>query len=139
MSDNAEYDQLISEKAQAEAKVESASNTKAILQEKVDRLKDAKRILDGCYDDFGDVNKNVKKILQDKYSWQGSNHDEFVNLGAYLIDYDKTYYNNIDTARDNVNSEIARLENEIYRQEGIIGELKALINSLWHKIENFFS
>ncbi len=139
MSENAEYDQLICDRNNTEAKIEAANNKKIILQEKVDRLKDAKKVLDRCYDDFGDVKNDVTKILQDKYSWYGAKRNEHAELGAYLIYCNGKYHNNVDTVRDEINMEIANLENEIYRQTGIIGELRAIFNSICHRIENFFN
>lgn len=139
MSDNAEYNQLVSDKQSAERRVREASNARAAIEEKVDRLKDAKRALGRCHDDFGDVKKTVKRDIEDHYSWEGSQYDRFMSNGENLIRFNQDYYDNIDAARDEINLEIARLENEIYRQEGIIGELHSLINSLVHRIENFFN
>ena len=43
----------------------------------------------------------------------------------------------IDTNMDRLNTEIARMENEAYKCDGIIGYLHSAINSLVHTIENW--
>ena len=139
MSDSAEYDRLVSDMRSAESQARSVSYTRASLQEKVDRLKEAKRGLSDYHDTFSDIHKAVKSDIQGSYSWQGRKFDDFGGYGSDLIQANKAYRNRIDVARDAINSEIARLENEIYRQDRILGELYALINSIAHKIANYFN
>ena len=139
MSDNAEYDRLVREKSMAERQVNEASMARSNNQSRVNRLINAKKALDECHDNFGDIKKAVNSCIHDHYSWKGSNYDSFIQSGDSLINYNQKYYNNIDDARDAINLEIARLENEVYRQDGLIGDLHSLINSLAHRIENFFN
>ena len=139
MSTNTEYDQLVSDKASAETQLSNAIWTREAIQEKIDQLKTAKRTLGNCYDSYSDISRAVKSDISASYEWNGSQYDRFSEFGDSLITANKTYNDNIDEARDAINSEIARLENEIYRQDGIIGQLRAWINTLAHKIENFFN
>lgn len=139
MSDNAEYDRLVNDRASAERQLSNAIWTRDAIQEKIDRLITAKQTLGNCYDSYSDISRAVKSDVRGSYEWKGSQYDDFSEIGGALISANRTYNDNIDEARDAINIEIARLENEIYRQDGIIGQLRSLINSLVHRIENFFN
>lgn len=139
MYDNASYEQLVCEKETAERNKAEAENTKRAIENKIDRLNTVKSTLAGLYESYSGINTSVKKVVDQDYEWKGSNYDSFSNNGSLLVSASKQYYKNIDEARDSINSEITRLENEIHKQILLIGSLVALINTLASKIENFFN
>lgn len=139
MADTAEYNRLVNDKANAQNRLNNAVRQRDAIQDKIDRLKTAKRTLSDEYSAFSDVKRTVKSDVQHKYDWKGSKYDQFSGYGSALISTNQTYYGNLDDARDEINMEIMRLENQLYEQEGLLGQLRSLINSLAHRIENFFN
>lgn len=137
--DKAEYDSLCSEKASNERQEQEAINYKTSLEGKVERLKAAKTKLDQYIDEFRDTRKTSNKIVNEKYDWKGQKYEQFNSHGGLLIERIDDYISKLDDVRDDLNIMISELENDIYTQEGIIGKLRAAINSLAHRIENFFN
>ena len=72
---------------------------------------------------------------------QGQLFEDYQNLlKTNLIDEGmSSYIKNIDTNLDALNNELMRLQNEVYRTEGIIGGIKASLNWLSTKIENLIN
>lgn len=139
MSDTAEYDRLVSDKANAQNQLSDAVRERDQIQDKIDRLKAAKRTLSDEYNSFHDVKRIVEGAVRQDYEWKGGTYDQFYGCGSALVNANQVYYGNLDDARDEINLEIMRLENRLYEQEGILGQLRSLINSLAHKIENYFN
>lgn len=139
MGDRAEYNRLVRDKSNAQSRLNSAIRERDAIQDKIDRLKAAKRALSEEYDSFSVVRKTVKNDVQQSYEWQGAKYDLFSAYGSSLVNANNTYYANLDDARDEINLAISRLENQLYEQEGLMGRLRSLINSLAHRIENFFN
>lgn len=139
MGDTAEYNRLVNEKANAQNQLNNTVRYRDSIQDKIDRLKTAKKTLSNEYNSFSDVKKTVKRDVQQKYEWKGSKYNRFLSYGSAIVSANETYYGNIDDARDEINLEIMRLENELYEQNGLLGQLRSMVNSLAHRIENFFN
>ena len=140
MGDTAEYNRLVHDKANAQSRLNSAARKRDAIQEEIARLETAKEVLTEQYESFSDVKKTVKREAQQNYEWKGINYNQFAkHYGSALIDANQTYHENLDDARDEINLKISELENQLYEQEGILGQLRSLINSLAHRIENFFN
>lgn len=136
MDPNEEYDRLRDEERATKNSLDDAYNDYERTQDKISRLKSVRRVLYECCDSFKDVKKTVKRIVRDDYDWKGVNYNLFSSYSSSLQDANDDYYRNLDAARDSINDEITRLENETYHQEGLIGYLRALLNSLANKIQN---
>ena len=139
MGDTSEYNRLVNDKANAQYKLNNAIKQRDVIQYKIDRLKTAKAALAEEYSSFSDVKRTVKRDVQQKYEWEGAQYDRFSGYGTALVNAYQIYHANLDDARDEINLEISRLENQLYEQEGLMGQLRSLINSLVHRIENFFN
>lgn len=139
MGDTAEYNRLVNDKANAQSRLDNTVKQRDAIQDKIDRLKTAKRTLSDEYSSFSNVKKAVESAARHEYEWKGAKYDQFTGYGSALVSADQTYYRNLDDARDEINMEIMRLENQLYEQEGLLGQLRSLINSLAHRIENFFN
>ena len=139
MGDDAEYRRLVREKTEAQNRLRTESGQRGAIQDKIDRLKDAKRILSDEYGYFSGVKSTVEGKVRGIYAWKGAKYDVFSGYASSLMEANKNYYDNLDNARDAINSEIGRLENQLYSQDGLLGQLRSLINTLARKIENFFN
>ena len=136
MDQQEEYERLRDEERATQDSLDDAYNEYGSTQDKINRLKSVRRTLYECCDSFKDVKKNVKRLVRDDYKWTGENYNLFSSYSSSLRGANDDYYRNLDEARDSINDEITRLENEMYRQEGLIGHLRALLNSLANKIQN---
>ena len=111
------------------AAVESIIND---ANEKIERLRPVKKILE---DNKVEVNtqRNTAKTVHrtDIVEWQGSTKTEFTSsVDAGLVEGYNLYYSELDSALDAVNDAITRYENEKYEQNGIIGQIQIVINNL---------
>ena len=98
------------------------------------------------YKALADEKKAVKNYHSGVKSISDEHFDTFVG-NLYMKEYKprikqvvsdyKKVISAIDTNMDRLNTEIARMENEAYKCDGIIGYLHSAINSLVHTIENW--
>ena len=139
MDENEEYERLIDEQRTAQDDLDNVNNEYIRTQDQLERLKNVRRMLYDYCDSFRDVKKDVRRVLRDNYDWTGENFNRFSNYSSFLRDENENYYRNLDDARDAINNEITRLENDMYRQEGLIGYFRALLNTIANKIQNFFN
>lgn len=139
MKDIEEYNRLVSDKANAQNRYDNVIIKRNSISDRIERLHNAKRLLDDMYDEYYYVKKEVSKDINHKYNWKGAKYNQFSGYGDALKNSNDAYYANLDNVRDDINLELSRLENQLYEQEGLLGQLKAFINSISHKIENFFN
>lgn len=109
------------------------------LEEQISRLKELKREFVTLKSDANELKRNlVMESLQHHDYCKGQLFGEYNNLlTSNLVNEGMiTYVKNIDTNLDALNNELMRLENEVYRTEGIIGSIKASLNWITTKLEN---
>ncbi|EMG28754.1 YwqH-like family protein [Listeria fleischmannii] len=108
---------------------------KASIEEKLERLRTAKKEVASVQTEIKDLKSKVKDKSDQPDTWQGKKLTEFENLmeGAFKTDYD-TYYKKIDNYYDEICDEITRLENEANEKGGLIGWLGNQINNLGNEI-----
>lgn len=140
MSNNADYDSLVSQKRSAQRKYNACEDRIDALNAKLRRLRAAKESVTDLKESFKDNKKLDKKMKKEDRKWTGSTNDTFKSKMDSLIETNDDHYKySIDYALDKINDEITRIENIKLEEKGLLGRLGASINSLANKIENFFN
>ncbi|MEE0931029.1 MAG: DUF5082 family protein [Acutalibacteraceae bacterium] len=137
--DWARYNSLTSQKNSAETQMSEVQSQTQQLNNQIKRLKSAKSIVETEKENFKAIKKGISNIVDDDYEWKGDTYDKFKNYGSYLNEDHSNYYDSIDMVLDSINNKITELENQIYRNDGILGELRSWWNSLCNSIENLFN
>ena len=122
-----EMAQIKNQIAQYEANRAAAESIINDANEKIERLRPVKKILED------NTQRNTAKTVHrtDIVEWQGSTKTEFTSsVDAGLVEGYNLYYSELDSALDAVNDAITRYENEKYEQNGIIGQIQIVINNL---------
>ena len=114
--------------------ISSAQSRITTIDEKLERLRTAKKSV-------GEIQKKVyytkKKIIRKNYqpTWQGKQKDDFTKQWeTFSSDY-TSFQTEMDTFYDAICDEITRLENQKNEENGLIGCLQSLKNSLENSIE----
>lgn len=123
-----------------ESKITAAESENAAYQAKVDELQSAYDDLKTAKGDLKDLRGNISSLASDTYSsWKGNKFDSIYS--NYLSDTLYPSYSAVITEVDGnmatINNKICEYQNKIYSNEGLIGQLKSVINSLWTQIENW--
>ena len=114
----------------------------ASLNDRTESIKILKGKLIDLKSDLLDLKSKLKEESKESHDyWKGQLLKEHNNLlinslinGSFTI-----YIKNIDRNLDDLNTELMRLQNEVYSTEGLIGSLKASLNWIATKIENLFN
>lgn len=112
------------------------------LEDKISQLEALKKEFVTLKSDANQLKRDLTmETFQVHEYWQGQLFEDYQNLlKTNLIDEGmSSYIKNIDTNLDALNNELMRLQNEVYRTEGIIGSIKASLNWLSTKIENLIN
>lgn len=140
MSNNAEYDNLISQKSSAQSQYNACSSRIEDCDYLLRRLRLAKESIVELKKDFRGNKELDKNLHEEKHDWKGSTYNSFSSKMSTLIDTNDSYYrDSIDHVLDSLNNEITQIENQRLGECGLLGKLGSLINSLANKIENFFN
>lgn len=140
MSDNAEYDSLVSQKSQAEGQARACEKRIENYDYKIERLKRAVANLPGMKSSFKSTRKAEKALSDTGNDWKGETQSRFSQKIDTLERQNNIYYKNtLDYVHDELNNEITRLQNLRAEQWGILGKLYGVINDLGTKIANFFN
>ncbi len=109
-------------------------------RKKLERLKPAKKRISELKSDFRTIQTREKNYLNRSRDWTGQTEREFRRLAQDVVDENKSYLSNsLDYALDAINDEITRLQNKIMEENGLLGKLGALINSLRNEIEKLLN
>lgn len=140
MSDNQEYDNLVSQKRNAQSQYNSCSSRIENCDYLLRRLRPAKESIEELKSSFKSNKKLDKRLLDEKREWEGSTCSSFISKMDAVVDDNENYYkHSIDHILDSINNEITRIENQRLQEYGLLGRLGSWINSLANKIENFFN
>lgn len=140
MSDNAEYNQLVSEKTSAESQYSACEGRIEDCEYLLRRLRAAKRSITELKGEFKTNKKLDKKLHEESHDWKGSTYNSFSSKMETLREENENYYkHSIDHILDSLNNEITNVENRHMQEYGLLGQLGSWINSLANKIENFFN
>ena len=132
-----DYDQIYYLQGRVNAystSISSAQSRITSIDEKLERLRTAKKSV-------GEIQKKVhdtkKKIIRKNYqpTWQGKQKDDFTKQWeTFSSDY-TSFQTEMNTFYDAICDEITRLENQKIEENGLIGCLQSLKNSLENSIE----
>lgn len=140
MSDNAEYDRLVSQKSSAQSQYNACSSRIETCDYLLRRLRPAKESIVELKEAFKNNKKVDENLYDEKHEWKGSTYNSFISKMSTLIEANDIYYiNSIDYVLDSLNDEITRIENQRMKDYGLLGKLGSWINSLSNEIENFFN
>ena len=140
MSDNAEYDDLVNKKENAQSQYRSCESRIEDCDYLLRRLRSSKEDIAELKEAFKENKKRDKNLRDEKREWCGSTYDDFCSKMSNLIETNDTYYKKtIDHILDSINDEITRVENKRLKEYGLLGQLGSWINSLTNEIENFFN
>lgn len=140
MSNNAEYDSLISQKSSAQSQYNACSLRIENCDYLLRRLRLAKESIVELKEAFKSNKKLDKNLREERRDWKGSTNNSFSTKMSTLIDANDSYYkDSIDHILDSLNNEITRIENQRMSEYGLLGRIGSWINSLANKIENFFN
>ena len=122
--------QLSAKEAEKQGYLDTAANIKAVY----DRMKEDKDVIKGYKD-------SLKTFIEENYeSFKGDLHvNTYQAQGNVLIDSYKQVISDIDTNLDRLNTARCEYENKAYRCDPIIGELRAMINTIVTSIQNQFN
>lgn len=115
----------------------SAYSTVQTLEEKIERLKEAKRTVI----EIQKAISNIKFSVLGKHNqpnWEGNEKKKFdKDFSSFFDDYHK-FQNELNQYYDSICDEITRLENSMIEQNGIIGWCKRGINSIGNDLKKLF-
>lgn len=126
MDNTAELNRLYAER-------DSLKRTKSTLEDKISRLRAARKQVDYIEKDV----RKLKKSAQDEKEigskeWTGSNRDQHIQFLSSSLDLDyQTYIQNIQSLSDSISDEIRRLDSELFDTVG-------LLDWVWSKISSLF-
>lgn len=137
----AEMDDLKWQQSQKESEAEQCEHRIANLKEKIARLNNFKKSVDQYRSEINTISipfGNYPTMCCD--NWTGENYKWFKsqcydNVCQTFSDME----NSIGDMRDRLCIKIRDLENEIYDQQGLLGDIKKALNNIGTAIENFFN
>lgn len=140
MSDNAEYDSLVSQQKQADDQAKACEKRIEDYDNRIERLKRAVANLPGMKRSFKSTRKAEKALADTGDDWKGETQSRFSQkIDTLETQNDRYYKNTLDYVHDELNNEITRLQNLRAEEWGILGKLYSVINDLGTKIANFFN
>lgn len=118
--------------AQCNAQMADHRITIERLETKIERLKSARDVVSTKKEEIGITTSNMGGNIDSMtyFMWCGSNRESFDGEVAKVLEAGEAFKKNVDNLQDALNDEITRLENEQYEHEGIIGQLKMVLNDL---------
>lgn len=134
---DAEISQLQGQQRRQQSELDQAEIDKKNIEEKLQRLEQAKKDVNAVQRSIGSIKPEVaKKKEQDP--WKGKNKENFESMMTDLDGNYKTYYNGVDDLYDAICDEITRLENEANDATGVIGWLQNSLNNIGNELEKLF-
>ena len=116
--------------------IEQYRRTIAECNKKIDRLKSVYQRLGEIKREFQNVRKMTEQIFEEKGTWRGEKHSDFVDNGIILDNACGDYYMKLDDAQDEVNRKIGVLKAEIADYEPVIGRLRGQIAQWMVELQN---
>ena len=111
------------------------------LEEKIERLKSARDAVSVKKEEIGTTISNMEGTIESMnyFTWCGSNRESFDGEVIKALEECNAFKKDVDNIQDALNDEITRLENERYEHEGIIGQLKMVLNDLGNWLTNLLN
>ena len=117
-------------------------NCEALIASLEEQVSDLRRIHSDMRDarsDVRDFRRGVRTFANESYQyWDGNLFREYQDFlrDEKLVNL-RTVIDQISNNMVIVNNKRTELENEIFRQQGILGNLRATLNSIWTAIVNW--
>lgn len=147
MAEEKEYDYskyygLCDDRDSLEAQSDAYQNHINTLTANLEVLKASRDTVQSVKDNVREIKNSIYWIPEDKITgWTGTNF-EAVRVMSQETDFVtsyQSYIDRIDEVLDSLNNEVTRVQNEIWEQEGLWGDIKSALNSLYNSIRNFFN
>lgn len=145
--DPAELARLQSQKRQLEEQERSCASTASDAKEKIKRLKKARDEIAECKSSIGSLAIGGYDMNDSAFSdpmgfstdrWDGDVRGNYETMRSdSLLESLSTYYDRLDDIQDDMNNKIRDLQNSMYANEGIWGDIKTAINNIATKIQNW--
>ncbi|MCM1145141.1 MAG: DUF5082 domain-containing protein [Blautia sp.] len=126
--------------ARAESQIEGCGEYIMKLRERIARLEETKPTVAEVKEEIGTLETEVNRRIGMQERFRGENREAYNEAsGEELFLPYGNYYDEVDRILDSIHDEITRLENEIFEQQGFIGQLKAWCNSLRNELAKLFN
>ncbi len=141
MADDKEQEKarLKGEEARLQSEKSSLESANRDLNSKITALEQARKNIGEAKDSIKKQKKCVKKVPGDHgKGWTGATFNEVKEKsekGSLFSAYE-SYIREIDGVEDGLNNEIARLKGEVWKNEGLIGQIKTALNNIWTALRN---
>ena len=136
MIDNS-YNTLIAKRDKTEQDYWNYVHANQQLQEKIERLYQAKKEISEQRDDFYAIKNAADKAAEESYQWKGDTYSKFrVNSTAITISNGFCYHA-IERVLEDIDDAIVRLENQLYENESHMGWLKIQSMNINSSIRKF--
>lgn len=137
-----EIQSLRTDQSRKQQELQACTNELGILQGKIAEIDQIIEDFIQFKSDLREHRSEFKQLTDESYElWQGELYDQHQSdMKADLYSSSlKEYINKVDDNLDSLNNERMRLQNEIYRTEGLIGSIRSAINWLSTKISNLMN
>lgn len=141
MADDKEQEKarLKGEETRLQSEKSSLESANRDLNSKISALEQTRKNIGEAKDCIKKQKKAVKKVLGDHgKGWTGTTFNEVKEQsekGSLFSAYE-SYIREIDGVEDDLNNEIARLKGEVWKNEGLIGQIKTALNNVWTALRN---
>lgn len=140
--DYSEYNSLCDSRESLEAQSDAYQNHINTLTANLEVLTASRDTLQSVKDNVKGIKSSINSAPDNSLSgWAGKNF-EAVRIMSQEKDFAtgyQSYIDRLDEVLDSLNNELTRVQNEIWEQEGFLGDIKSALNSLYNSIRNFFN
>lgn len=117
--------------------INSATSTITSIEEKLSRLRSAKRKVVSIQQEVSDIKFSIK-YRSAQPDWEGKNKDNLIEDWAVFNQKYEAFQSELDNYYNSICDKITQLENQKNEQNGIIGWCNSQINHLGNMIEKLF-
>lgn len=101
------------------------------IEGKLSRLRQAAAFIHQYKDQACEWDRKIILEVEEQHEkWRGENHDIFIGSLIEIQCESYSFCEKIDDIEDAINTEIMKLENQIFEQNGLIGQLQIMLNHL---------
>lgn len=134
-----DINELYYQQSQARQQMTSYESRQTDVKQKIQRLEAAKKSVESIKREVSEQKSNAARLSHVE-RWEGETCRQYKEtVRDSLLSGFRTYYNDVDDIRDDINTEITRLENESREIQGILGSVLNWLNDIGTAIDNFFN
>lgn len=110
------------------------------IDQDLQRLRKAKTSVSEVKGRVNPLINNARNGFNDLRNWKGAEYDKAKALGTDQIYNDLVKYrNDVDAVLDCICNKITKLENERWKNEGLLGDIARALNNLANEIEKLLN